>query len=112
MRFLFIDECISLALAQSISYTDQGITFQGLQEPTHDVWYGFVFPPTTVTGAEAQEFIGEIVAPVVNQWVGLAFGGQMADNLLLVAWPNGNEIMFSPRYATLVVNVRSHIVAL
>lgn len=24
----------------------------------------------------------------------------MADNLLLVAWPNGNTIMISPRYTT------------
>ncbi|KZS87660.1 cellobiose dehydrogenase [Sistotremastrum niveocremeum HHB9708] len=92
---------LGAALAQSsTSYTDSGITFQGLQEPTHGVNYGFVFPPTTATGATAQEFIGEIVAPVNIKWAGLALGGQMANNLLIVAWPNNNQIVFSPRYAT------------
>lgn len=61
--------------------------------------YGFVFPPTTETN-ETTEFIGEIITPVSNEWVGLAFGGQMVDNLLLVLWPNGDEIMYSPRWAT------------
>ena len=64
--------------------------------------YGFAFPPTTATGPEAQEFVGEIVAPVANQWVGIALGGQMAYDLLLVAWPNGNQINFSPRYTKYV----------
>lgn len=71
------------------------------------MWYGFVFPPTTATGATAQEFIGEIVAPVANEWVGIALGGQMADDLLLVAWPNDDEIVFSPRFATLVMRILS-----
>ena len=62
--------------------------------------YGFVLPPTTATGATAQEFIGEVIAPVANKWVGIALGGQMANNLLLVAWPNGNTIINSPRYTT------------
>lgn len=82
-----------------MSYTDQGIDFNGLIEPIHNVTYGFVFPPTTET-SESTEFIGEFIVPVVNKWVGLAFGGQMVDDLLLVAWPNGNEIMYSPRWAT------------
>ncbi|KAH8115148.1 cellobiose dehydrogenase [Phellopilus nigrolimitatus] len=90
---------LGAAFAQSIAYTDEGITFQGIVDPVHNVTYGFVFPPTTETD-EAQEFIGEIITPVVNEWVGLAFGGQMADNLLLVLWPNGDEIMYSPRWAT------------
>lgn len=29
----------------------------------------------------------------------------MADNLLLVAWPNDGAIVFSPRYTTYVLNV-------
>lgn len=62
----------------------------------HDVTYGFVFP-TSTTGTE---FIGEIVAPIAAKWVGLALGGAMAGDLLLVAWPNGNSIVKSSRYTT------------
>ncbi|EJD04707.1 cellobiose dehydrogenase [Fomitiporia mediterranea MF3/22] len=98
-RLLALASMAGAALAQSNSYTDQGITFQGITDPTHSVTYGFVFPPTTDT-SKANEFIGEVIVPVVNEWVGLAFGGQMVDDLLLVLWPNGNEIMYSPRWAT------------
>ena len=87
----------TLSIAQgSASYTDSGITFQGLQEPTHGVTYGFVLPEDT----NSTEFIGEIIAPVANQWIGIALGGQMANDLLIVSWPNGNDIVFSPRYTT------------
>jgi hypothetical protein len=94
--------CLNLfssVLAQtSTSFTDpdNGITFQGLQEPVHDVSYGFVFPEST-TG---DEFIGEILAPIDAQWIGIALGGAMAGDLLLVAWPNGNSIVSSTRFAT------------
>lgn len=49
--------------------------------------YGIVLPPTTET-SEATEFIGEIVAPVAAQWVGIALGGAMLDG----AW------IFCPAY--------------
>ncbi|KZS90558.1 CBD9-like protein [Sistotremastrum niveocremeum HHB9708] len=91
---------VGVALAQSSSYTDSGITFQGITESVHGVTYGFVLPPAGSTGSLATEFIGEIIAPIANKWVGIALGGQMADNLLLVAWPNANSIVFSPRYTT------------
>jgi hypothetical protein len=58
-----------LVLAQSAPYTDQGIQFNGITESGHGVTYGFVLPPTTATGATAQEFIGEIVSPIANKWV-------------------------------------------
>ncbi|EIN05508.1 cellobiose dehydrogenase [Punctularia strigosozonata HHB-11173 SS5] len=90
---------VGSVLAQtSTSFTDpnNGITFQGLQEPVHGVSYGFVFPEST-TG---DEFIGEILAPVDAKWIGLALGGAMAGDLLLVAWPNGNSIVSSTRYTT------------
>jgi len=91
---------LPLVLSQaSTSYTDSGITFQGLQEPIHNVTYGFVLPPTSST-TESTEFIGEIIASAANKWVGLALGGQMANNLLIVAWPNENDIVFTPRFAT------------
>ncbi|KAF7979352.1 hypothetical protein HWV62_42789 [Athelia sp. TMB] len=87
------------ALAQTTSWTDPAntITFQAFTDPVHNVTYGAVFPPLS---ANSTEFIGEIVSPVANAWVGIALAGAMVDSLLLVAWPNGNSIVSSPRYAT------------
>ncbi|KAI0036403.1 cellobiose dehydrogenase [Vararia minispora EC-137] len=86
----------------SSSYTDSGngITFQGITDPTYGVTYGAVFPPLATSGANPNDFIGEIVAPLAAKWVGLALGGAMIGDLLLVAWPNGNEIVYSSRWAT------------
>jgi len=90
-----------LALAQSsTAYTDSGIAFQGWTDTTTNITIGFALPPTTATGATATEFIGEIRAPIANKWAGIALGGQMANNLLLVAWPNAGAVVASPRFAT------------
>ena len=77
---------IALALG-STAFTDQGITFHGLHKPIHSVKYGFVFPPTTAAGAAVQleEFVSEITVPITNKWLDVVLGGQMVDNLLLVA---------------------------
>ncbi|KAF7979495.1 hypothetical protein HWV62_42342 [Athelia sp. TMB] len=90
---------LGTVLAQSSRYTDpgNGIVFQGYTDPVHSVTYGAVFPPLT---ADSTEFVGEIVAPIANAWVGISLGGEMLDSLLLVAWPNGDSIVSSPRYAT------------
>ncbi|KAI5118114.1 hypothetical protein M0805_003468 [Coniferiporia weirii] len=86
-------------LAQvSSSYTDSGITFQGITDPTYNITIGFVTPPAG--SSDTDEFIGEIVSPISNQWIGIALGGQMANNLLLVAWPNENSIVASTRFTT------------
>ncbi|KAL5510993.1 hypothetical protein ACEPAG_3712 [Sanghuangporus baumii] len=99
-RLLPLTYLVGAVFAQSSSaYTDQGITFQGITDATHEVTYGFVFPPLSET-SKADEFIGEIIVPVANKWVGLAYGGQMVGDLLMVFWPNGDEIMYSPRWAT------------
>ncbi|EGN94369.1 hypothetical protein SERLA73DRAFT_171373 [Serpula lacrymans var. lacrymans S7.3] len=90
-------------LAQSSSgYTDSGngFVFQGYTDPVYDVTYGLVFPPLVTTGTNSTEFIGEIVAPIGAQWIGLSLGGAMLDSLLLVAWPNINSVVFSSRYTT------------
>ncbi|THH08850.1 hypothetical protein EW146_g8858 [Bondarzewia mesenterica] len=86
----------------SSSYTDpqNGITFQGFTDPVHSVTYGAIFPPLATSGSNPDEFIAEIVAPIEAEWVGLALGGAMLQDLLLVAWPNGNSIVSSARYAT------------
>ncbi|TFK37026.1 cellobiose dehydrogenase [Crucibulum laeve] len=94
---------VGTALAQAGGpYTDpdNGINFFGYTELAHGVTYGYVFPPLVSTGSNSTEFIGEIVAPIAAKWAGVSPGGQMLHNLLLVAWPNGNSIVSSARYAT------------
>ncbi|KAF8908090.1 hypothetical protein CPB84DRAFT_1674456 [Gymnopilus junonius] len=78
---------------------DNGISFYGYTEPAHGVTYGYIFPPLA---SNSSEFIGEIVAPIATEWAGVSPGGAMVNNLLLVAWANGNSIVRSARYATLV----------
>ena len=87
------------ALAQTAApYTDpdNGFVFEGITDPVHNVTYGIVLPAASTS----TEFIGEIVAPVAAKWVGLALGGAMIGDLLVVAWPNNGEIVASTRYAT------------
>ncbi|KIJ62247.1 iron reductase domain protein [Hydnomerulius pinastri MD-312] len=89
----------SVFAQSSTTYTDpdNGITFQGYTDTTTDVTIGLVFPE----GSDSNdEFIGEIVSPLTNQWVGVCLGGTMLDNLLLVAWPYEDTVVYSPRYAT------------
>ncbi|KAI0055786.1 cellobiose dehydrogenase [Artomyces pyxidatus] len=92
----------SVLAQESTSYVDprNGITFQGMTDPTYGVTYGAVFPPLASSGPQPTEFIAEIVAPVAAKWIGLALGGAMADDLLLVAWPYNNQIVYSTRYTT------------
>lgn len=92
------------ALAQSASSyidPDNGISFYGITDPVHSITYGYILPPIGST-TNPNEFIGEIVAPIATEWAGVSPGGAMVDMLLLVAWPNGNAIVRSPRYATYV----------
>ncbi|TCD65251.1 substrate-specific activator of APC-dependent proteolysis [Steccherinum ochraceum] len=83
--------------------TENGFQFTGITDPVHTVTYGLVFPPLASSGPQSTEFIGEIVAPIAAKWVGFALGGAMLQNILLVAWPNGNQIVTSTRYATAYV---------
>ncbi|KAG6918085.1 substrate-specific activator of APC-dependent proteolysis [Tephrocybe rancida] len=88
------------ALAQTAApYTDpdNGISFWGITDAAHKVQYGYVFPPLA---DNSDEFIGEIVAPIATKWAGVSPTGTMLQSLLLVAWPNGNSIISSARYAT------------
>jgi len=42
--------------------------------------------------------MGEMVAPRTVGWMGFSFSGSMRNSLLLVAWPNGNQVVHSTRY--------------
>lgn len=90
-------------LASQFTDPGNGFQFTGLTDPVHSVTYGFVFPPLATSGAQSTEFIGEIVAPLAAKWVGVALGGAMNGDLLLMAWPNGNDIVFSTRFSTYVL---------
>jgi len=82
---------------QSTAWTDSltGIPFQSFVDPVHGIRISTAFPSSTT----ATEFIGEIVAPIASKWVGWTFGPGMNSNLMVVAWPNGNSIVASTRYA-------------
>lgn len=106
VRFAYALKCIDRdhfkVLSQSAAaYTDpdNGINFVGITDAVHQITYGYVFPPVGST-TTPNEFIGEIVAPIANKWAGVSPGGGMIKQLLLVAWPNGNAIVRSARYAT------------
>ncbi|KAJ7180339.1 hypothetical protein C8R43DRAFT_871299, partial [Mycena crocata] len=75
-------------------YVDSDIDFTGITESVHGVTYGFVLPPANES--DSAEFIGQVIAPLENKWVGVALGGP--NSLMLVAWPNETTIFGSPRY--------------
>ncbi|KAI0338409.1 cellobiose dehydrogenase [Trametopsis cervina] len=94
---------VGTAFSQSASnYVDSGNGFQftGITDAETKVTYGLTFPPLVTSGAQSTEFIGEVVAPVAAKWVGIALGGAMLQDLLLVAWPNAGSIVSSTRMAT------------
>jgi cellobiose dehydrogenase (acceptor) len=47
----------------------------------------------------SSEFVGEIVASNNALWAAYDLGTSMADNLLLLVWPNANKLVYSVRMA-------------
>jgi cellobiose dehydrogenase-like cytochrome len=45
----------------------------------------------------------QMIVPVSLGWAGFAWGGKMIDNPLTVAWPNGNKVTVSSRWARCVI---------
>ncbi|KAH7119788.1 hypothetical protein B0J11DRAFT_70410 [Dendryphion nanum] len=76
-------------------YTDDvsGIKFLGIQHSS-GFRTGIAIPENPTT-----DFIGQIVAPA-GGWGSFSLGGSMRNNLLVTAWPNGEEIVSSFRKAT------------
>ena len=96
-------DALFVVLGQTATqYTDpeNGWVLTGITDPVHQVTYGLTFPPLATSGAQSNEFIGEISAPIDALWVGFSVGGAMLDNLLLVAWPWNGQLVTSTRYAT------------
>ncbi|KAJ4295201.1 hypothetical protein N0V90_007211 [Kalmusia sp. IMI 367209] len=77
------------------SYTDEatGITFQ--QKSVANYSFGIALPENPTT-----DFIGQLSANTLTGWAGASFTGSMLNAMLLVAWPNGDEIVSSLRVAT------------
>jgi cellobiose dehydrogenase (acceptor) len=85
------------ALAQSVAYNDPntGIDFMSFQDSESGARFGVATPETL-----GKDFIGQIVAPTTQGWAGLDMSAQMANHILVVAWPNGEEVMASVREAS------------
>ncbi|KAI4843507.1 FAD/NAD(P)-binding domain-containing protein [Aureobasidium sp. EXF-8845] len=85
------------AFAQSVAYNDPntGIDFMSFQDSESGSRFGVATPETLGT-----DFIGQIVAPTTQGWAGLDMSAQMANHILIVAWPNGEEVMASVREAS------------
>ncbi|KAH9905464.1 hypothetical protein F4778DRAFT_709125 [Xylariomycetidae sp. FL2044] len=101
MKLTYISS-LSFALGASaagqLNYTDSntGISFSGYYDG-EGFTCGIALPESPST-----DVIGQIVAPLTDGagWAGLDFGVSMAEYLLIVAWPNDDQVMLSPRIAT------------
>ncbi|KAI5801165.1 cellobiose dehydrogenase-like protein [Geopyxis carbonaria] len=97
--FLALAAGLGLASAQSSSaYTDAdtSIAYQRFSTTSGGSFsFGIAFPTTP-----EEDFIGQIVRNVgpIDGWSGVSLGGGMTNNLLLVSWVNGEEIMSSFRF--------------
>lgn len=91
MGLLQVASVVALALGHSIQA-------QKLSEykTTSNVAYKIAIPDA---GAAPFDMLISITAPAATGWAGLAFGGGMLNNPLVVAWPNGNTVVVSPRWA-------------
>ncbi|KAL1857652.1 hypothetical protein VTK73DRAFT_7981 [Phialemonium thermophilum] len=67
------------------------------EEPTSGVTYKVAIPEVD---AAPFDMIVSIEAPASAGWAGFAAGGCMLRSPILVAWPNGNSTVVSPRWAT------------
>ena len=82
--------------AQTSEYEDPntGITFQRIAKNDDAYTFGIALPETFGT-----DFIGQITGTGQEGWVGVSFGGGMLNTLLLVAYPDGEDVTASLRTA-------------
>ncbi|EPS40417.1 hypothetical protein H072_5775 [Dactylellina haptotyla CBS 200.50] len=90
------------ALAQTTgAYTDSrtGIVYQAYKNPNYG---GYTFG-IAIPSSPTNEFIGLLEGPLgtpANRWAGVSLGGPMNGPTLIVAWPNGNDVVTSFRTAS------------
>ncbi|KAI0599606.1 hypothetical protein F4775DRAFT_550650 [Biscogniauxia sp. FL1348] len=96
--FSILASALGASAAGQLNYTDSntGISFSGYTDGK-GYTFGMALPEDP-----AKDFIAQIVAPITDGagWAGIDMGVSMAEYLLIVAWPNGDEIMLSPRLAS------------
>lgn len=88
------------AYAQTAAvYTDDnsGISFSGYQDTT-GMLFGMALPETI-----GSDFIGQIVVPTITGYGGISLTGSMVGSLLVVAWPNADDVVASVRETRLVL---------
>ncbi|ETS78784.1 hypothetical protein PFICI_08637 [Pestalotiopsis fici W106-1] len=90
---------LAAAAVKTTAYTDSntGIDFQTYFDTTTGYSFGMAIPEDATT-----DFIGQMVVPLTDGagWGALAMGPGMTGRLLLVAWPNGEEVVSSFRYTS------------
>jgi cellobiose dehydrogenase (acceptor) len=97
---------LSRALAQGTAYTDSNdIEFWNTALSTDvgsgDAQFGMVLPPADAADLTT-EYIGRLVAPIpeTGTWFGITHKSGMTGNLILMAWPSGEDVVTDFRYAT------------
>jgi hypothetical protein len=76
-------------------YTDpkSGLTFNTFIEPSTGYFFGIQVP----TNATSTDFVATIGGKGTAGWSGVSLGGSMLGKLLIIAWPNGKNILSSFR---------------
>jgi cellobiose dehydrogenase (acceptor) len=97
---------LSRAFAQGTAYTDSNdIEFWNTELSTDvatgDAQFGMVLPPADAADLTT-EYIGRLVVPIpeTGTWFGLTHKSGMTGNLILMAWPSGEDVVTDFRYAT------------
>jgi cellobiose dehydrogenase (acceptor) len=82
--------------AQSVSYNDPntGIDFMSYYDTKSGARFGIATPETL-----DRDFIGQIVAPTTEGWAALDMSAQMANHIIIAAWPSGGSVKSSIRKA-------------
>ncbi|KAM0278614.1 hypothetical protein ACHAQH_005089 [Verticillium albo-atrum] len=81
--------------AQSAAFTDPdtGITYQQVTRGAYT--FGIALPENPTT-----DFIGRISAQATSGWAGVSLGGRMSNSLMVIAWPNEDDVVTSLRRST------------
>ncbi|KAK9772253.1 putative Glucose-methanol-choline oxidoreductase N-terminal domain-containing protein [Seiridium cardinale] len=94
---------MAAAASATTAYTDPntGIDFQQYTDSDSGFSFGMAVPENPTT-----DFIGQMVVPLTDSagWGAIALGPGMTGRLLLVAWPNGDEVVSSFRYTSAYSN--------
>ncbi|KAI1644968.1 CBD9-like protein [Daldinia loculata] len=94
---------VSEASADIFRDPDTGFSFSQKDVPitTNNDYITFrIAIPSPAPAGQPYDTVLQIVAPVVANWVGVAWGASMLNNPLLLGWPNGASGVVSMRRAT------------